>query len=796
MSAAAESKIRNINNNVVETDRKWSPKVHTKIYIPPIRIVENEETVTGQAARGAAFDESVKLKEYSSGSESSEGRQPFRHGSYRLQPVMAPRALSPSLRSLKAPAVVTTMTGSVSLNSTCIPSDLSPLRPTPNNMSVRSLASIGMGSTDGRKLTITKVPTSPAELLNLANPQRYFEDEDGQLTECSSCTRSLAGSESTFRPRVINYWPGKLQFILACLGCSVGLGNLWRFPYHCYKSGGGIFLIPYYVIMIFCGVPLLYLELAVGQFTKRGPIGAISKLCPILKGAGLSSVVTSFFMSTYYNVIIAYVLYYFFSAFRDQPPWTHCNNRWNTPDCWSMADNRSTTSNSKSPTEEFYYLKVLHATKDLQTLGSMRWELVACMFVVWIVVYFTLWKSIKSSGRVLYLTATLPFALLIVLLVRSLYLDGAEIGLDYFLYKPQWRLLLDSKIWVSAVGQNLNSVGLAFGLVISFASYNRYNNNILVDTITISLINGVSSFAVGLLTFATLGHVAKEYGKSMEDVILDSPGIVFVLFPEVLSNMPFSGLWSTLLFFAMLCLCLNSEFAIVEVVVTSIQDGFPRGIKKYLVCHELLVLAVCLASFLLGLPFVTQGGIYLFEIVDYYIATWSIIYVAFFEVIAVSWMYGANRLSADIQRITGTKPLRFFTYSWYSTTPLILMSIWMFSLFDYEPPTYVNGTHSFPLWAHMVGWSVVMISLACIPVVSVYTFLRSEGMTFYQKLNKSIKPRSNDFGELPTASKDNLKEMATLIECKVPEIPPIVIVPADKDRKHNQTSTVNNTSIR
>jgi len=76
-------------------------------------------------------------------------------------------------------------------------------------------------------------------------------------------------------------------------------------------------------------------------------------------------------------------------------------------------------------------------------------------------------------------------------------------------------------VWVSAVGQNLSSIGIAFGLVISFSSYNRYNNNIMVDTVTISLINGVSSFAVGLFTFATLGNMAKEYGKSVEDVIPD-----------------------------------------------------------------------------------------------------------------------------------------------------------------------------------------------------------------------------------------------------------------------------------
>ncbi|XP_026678293.1 sodium- and chloride-dependent GABA transporter ine-like, partial [Diaphorina citri] len=62
------------------------------------------------------------------------------------------------------------------------------------------------------------------------------------------------------------------------------IGNLWRFPYLCYKSGGGVFLVPYFIILFLCGIPILYMELAVGQFTRRGPIGVLSKLCPFFKG--------------------------------------------------------------------------------------------------------------------------------------------------------------------------------------------------------------------------------------------------------------------------------------------------------------------------------------------------------------------------------------------------------------------------------------------------------------------------------------------------------------------------------
>ncbi|CAF5179208.1 unnamed protein product [Rotaria magnacalcarata] len=79
-------------------------------------------------------------------------------------------------------------------------------------------------------------------------------------------------------------WSRKIEFVLACIGSAVGLGNVWRFPYLCYSSGGGAFLIPYFITLIFCGFPLLYMELAIGQYTRKGPVGALTRICPILKG--------------------------------------------------------------------------------------------------------------------------------------------------------------------------------------------------------------------------------------------------------------------------------------------------------------------------------------------------------------------------------------------------------------------------------------------------------------------------------------------------------------------------------
>ncbi|TMW49346.1 hypothetical protein DOY81_005564 [Sarcophaga bullata] len=455
--------------------------------------------------------------------------------------------------------------------------------------SVRSLASIGIGSTDGRKLVIKRVPQTPTELLNIVNPPTpqlpgVDDDDDDSLMDISDETSNL-------KPRN-QHWGNKMQFVLACIGYSVGLGNVWRFPYMCYKSGGGVFLVPYCIILIICSIPLLFMELSIGQYTGRGPIGALGQLCPLFKGAGLASVVVSFLMSTYYSVIIGYSIYYFFTAFKTEQPWIDCNNRWNTPDCWvphRSTDNVTAPPSSRTPSEEFFQNKVLQISPGIEYPGSMRWELFACLICAWLMVYFATWKSIKSSAKVRYFTATFPFILIIILMGRAVTLEGADDGLRYF-FRPNWSELKNANVWINAASQNFNSLGITFGSMISFASYNKYNNNILRDTIAVSVVNILTSLLVGVFAFATIGNLALEQNTDVKNVISDGPGLIFVVYPQVMAKMPYAQLWAVMFFFMLLCLGLNSQFAIVEVVVTSIQDGFPNWIKRHLGYHEIVVL--------------------------------------------------------------------------------------------------------------------------------------------------------------------------------------------------------------
>ncbi|XP_013361359.1 PREDICTED: sodium-dependent neutral amino acid transporter B(0)AT3 isoform X8 [Chinchilla lanigera] len=122
------------------------------------------------------------------------------------------------------------------------------------------------------------------------------------------------------RPR----WDNKFQYLLSCVGFAVGLGNIWRFPYLCQTYGGGAFLIPYLIALVFEGIPLFHIELAIGQRLRRGSIGVWTAISPYLGGVGLGCFTVSFLVSLYYNTVLVWVLWYFLNSFQQPLPWAAC----------------------------------------------------------------------------------------------------------------------------------------------------------------------------------------------------------------------------------------------------------------------------------------------------------------------------------------------------------------------------------------------------------------------------------------------------------------------------------------
>ncbi|XP_041948197.1 sodium- and chloride-dependent GABA transporter 1 [Alosa sapidissima] len=553
-------------------------------------------------------------------------------------------------------------------------------------------------------------------------------------------------------------WSKQIEFTLAGIGNAVGLGNVWRFPYLCYRSGGGAFLIPYLFMLLVLGIPLLYMELIVGQYLRKGPVHVMEKVCPLLKGVGLATVAISFIMCTYYNVIITWSLYYLFSSFQSPLPWQSCNNTWNTLNC---TDHVTNSSYSTTASQQFFNHKMLDRTGGLEEAGTLRWELFLLLLLAWILIYLCIFKGIKSTGKVVYFTAIFPYVILIALLINNVQLPGAMKGINFFIL-PVWEKLLSLEVWVNAAAQIFNSIGIGFGGLMTMSSYNSFNNNVLKDTLAISIINSLTSILAGFVIFSAFGYMSHLQNIPVSDLAVDGPGLVFVVYPQAFVTMPVAPFWAIIFFFMLLCLGLDSEFAMVEVMVTSLMDGYGKPLLKYFRLKEILVLMVCCTAFLLGIPHVMQCGIYIFQLMDHYTAIVSIIFLAFFEVIAICWVFGVRRLTDSLIEMTGKPPSIFFKVCWWIICPVLIGVILVFSVIQFKPARYED--YVYPPWAQGVGWVIALASIIWIPLAAIHTLWVLPG-SFMERIRRSLTP----FGleKVPTIHPSGSRELVPELAVKL-----------------------------
>ncbi|XP_028851527.1 sodium- and chloride-dependent GABA transporter ine isoform X1 [Denticeps clupeoides] len=557
-------------------------------------------------------------------------------------------------------------------------------------------------------------------------------------------------------------WGRRLEFVLASVGYAVGLGNVWRFPYLCYRSGGGAFLIPYIVMLFLCGIPLLFMEFVIGQYSRLGPVHALARVCPLLKGVGVATVVISFILCTYYNVLMTWALYYLLNSFGSPLPWQSCNNTWNAVGNCSTGFPGNAT-HLQSASQQFFDYKLLDMTKGIEEAGGIRWELFGLLVLAWAIVYLCIFKGVKSTGKVVYFTATFPYFILIAFLINNVQLPGAHDGIMFFL-KPVWSKLLEVQVWVNAAAQIFNSIGIGFGSMISMASYNKINNNILRDTFIVALTNSATSILAGFVIFSAIGYMAHIHNLSVDNIATDGPGLVFVVYPEIFSTLPVPQVWASLFFIMLLCLGLDSQFAMVEVAITCFMDGFSSKPFRFLRRKELLVLAVCAVGLLLGIPHITRGGIYVFQLMDHYTAVVSLMFLAFFEVLAVCWLFGVRRLSLMVKTMMGKVPNIYFRLCWQFMSPLLVLGILISSIFQYTPARY-GKTYTYPVWAEVLGWFISLVSIVWIPIGAFHELYKHKG-SLVQRLKMAVRP-TVDLNPLQSDPEKNQEGTVstTLVNC-------------------------------
>ncbi|KAK3085579.1 hypothetical protein FSP39_005604 [Pinctada imbricata] len=524
-------------------------------------------------------------------------------------------------------------------------------------------------------------------------------------------------------------WGGRLEFILTCVGYAVGLGNVWRFPYLAFKNGGGAFLIPYWFMQLFVGMPLFFLELCLGQFASLGPL-AVWRFSPFFKGVGYAAVIVSALIGLYYNVIIGYCFYYFFASMADPLPWIESETGDNVTSNASMSK-----ISNVSASERYFYETVLDISDGLENAGGIRWQLALCLLLAWVVVMAVLSKGIKSLGKVVYFTATFPYILLTALLIRGATLDGASDGIYYYL-TPQWHRLADSNVWSDAATQVFYSLSACSGGLILMASFNKFNNFCLRDALIVPFVDCLTSFFSGFVIFTVLGFMAKSKGTTVEEVAQQGTGLAFIVYPEAISNMPLPTLWAVLFFFMMLIIGFSSEFSIMETVMCSLIDEYPNVLRKNWRNSTLFRLCICVLFYLLALPMTTRGGMYILELINSSVGGFPLLIVGLSECIAVCYIYGYERFADDIQLMLGRKPWLYWRLCWCGITPTILGVVIIFGAVQYTRITF--NDYQYPAWGELLWWMVCACPVVAIPAWMIYQTWGT-GMT----IEEAVRPTSD-----------------------------------------------------
>uniref|UniRef100_A0A803SXW0 Transporter n=1 Tax=Anolis carolinensis TaxID=28377 RepID=A0A803SXW0_ANOCA len=473
-------------------------------------------------------------------------------------------------------------------------------------------------------------------------------------------------------------WDNKVQYLLSCIGFAVGFGNVWRFPYLCQTYGGGAFLIPYVIALVFEGLPLFHMELALGQRLRKGTTGVWKHISPHLSGLGYGSVVVSFLVSVYYNMIMAWVMWYFINSFRNPLPWSSCpqDDPGEIPRCLLL-------------------LSVINVLGILNSVGLLA----------------------------IYFTTTFPYILLTIFLIYGLTLPGAVDGLTY-LFTPKLKVLSNPRAWLDAASQIFFSLSVGFGGHVAYSSYNPQKNDCERDAVLIASVNSLTSMYASIPIFSILGFKATTgywdcLDKNIKDLTigfnlknpaltrdnytlwLDSfkarfpdrvdnlhlkecdlqrfldqsasgTGLAFIVFTEAVAKMPGAQVWAVLFFIMLFNLGLSSMFGLVQGILTPFLDVpiLSKHLRKEVICG-----IICFVSLALGLCFTLRSGSYWLEVFDSHVAALPLLIIVSTEVLSIIFVYGMKRFCDDVEWMTGRRVNIYWKASWQVISPALMAAV-------------------------------------------------------------------------------------------------------------------------
>ena len=332
-------------------------------------------------------------------------------------------------------------------------------------------------------------------------------------------------------------WSRNIFFVLASIGASVGLGNLWRFPYMAYENGGGAFFIPYILCLIFVGVPLIMFEIAVGRWGNGSIVKSFYKHDKSTSWMGWLVLVNSLIIVFYYAIVLSWSLQYVI---------------YSIDLTWGDS------------TIDFFINSVLSLTNTPNELGKANIFTMLSLLILWALVYVIICKGTNRISKVLLVTVPVPFVMLVILSVRAMTLDGGVDGIS-FLLSPDIGKITDISVWKEAMSQVILSLGLGMGQMVAYSSKRKNDNHTIRSSFQIAGFDFLFSLLAGFAVFGTLGFLAFQNNCQITEID-NAQGIflAFVTYPTAISHLPLASLWGVLFFLMLVLIGIDSVFAVIE----------------------------------------------------------------------------------------------------------------------------------------------------------------------------------------------------------------------------------------
>ncbi|XP_068722930.1 sodium- and chloride-dependent transporter XTRP3-like [Montipora capricornis] len=513
---------------------------------------------------------------------------------------------------------------------------------------------------------------------------RLRKARSGYQCGCGSSLKELIQNRDPEKP-----WKSKGDYFVAVLTYLLGIGNVIHFPQLFVKHGGGAFFLPYLIMLIIEGIPLVCLEMAVGQRLGRNSVTESWKdLNPSLRGIGVAAAIVSLMTIFYYNYIVAWCLYYFIHSMRSTLLWSTCPTTTNGN---NTVDLECTKSN---PAEYYWYRKTLNVADDINKSTGINMFLYLFVLVSWTLSFLLSMRGSRAVSKILITILIFIVTNLVTFFFLGVHLQGWAEGLER-LFVPEFQKLAEPVVWMDAAGQIFFSLGIGFGTLTLFSTGNKRKNSCYMDALLCTLGNCGTSVWAGIIMFSLFGFKADykvrecqtDHNSSFEtncstsslpcskDEVLDNlpPGLSlgFAGLSETFTKMPLPPLWSTLFYFLLFLLGTSSMLGMIEMVLTAVKEliFFKRTWRSDVICG-----IVCLALCISNLIFVQSTGFYLLEIISG-ASSIPILLTGLAECIGVAFVYGMDRFSKDLYQMTGKPVKRRWKICWKFISPLIIFCV-------------------------------------------------------------------------------------------------------------------------